>query len=61
MRSPKASLTPADIVSAQEQLGAILEAIRRDELTAPPGLILRLEGAYAALITVTEGLSQPKA
>jgi hypothetical protein len=35
-------------------LQGILDAVRRGELTAPPGLVARLEGALAAFEAVAE-------
>jgi hypothetical protein len=37
---------------AASTLRAILDAVRRGELTAPPGLVARLEGALAAFEAV---------
>lgn len=42
------AVTADELAKAAELLRAILAAVERGELTGPPGLIARLEGALAA-------------
>ena len=48
--SGEANLGEGDALEqAAETLELMIEGVRRGELTAPPGLVARLEGAVAAL------------
>ena len=47
------------IRGARDQLARLLEAVRARELTAPSGLIARLEGAVTALEALLSELESP--
>lgn len=51
-KRPSQSPDPA---AAAKAIADILRAIRDGEVTAPPGLVNRLEGAYIALAAFAEG------
>lgn len=48
------------IRGARDQLARMLEAVRAGELTAPSGLVARLEGAITALEALLGDLTVPE-
>ncbi len=51
----RARLTPTEVLEAANTIRRLLDLLRAGELTAPPMLVARLEGALVALEVVATG------
>ena len=47
--------TAVDVLEAAESLGALLAMIHKGEMSAPQGVVDRLEGAFLALTALAQG------